>query len=51
VGATTSRPVEGVGNLSSAMTDLKQGEQAVAAGSKVLEAADKQLGTLIDTQA
>ncbi len=51
VDATTSRPVEGVGNLSSAMTDLKQGEETVAAGSKVLEAADKQLGTLIDTQA
>lgn len=51
VDATTTRPVEAPGQLAQSMTDLKQGEQLVSAGGKVLQAADKQLGTLIDIKA
>lgn len=49
--ATTERPVEGVGEASSAMVELREGENNVSAGAKVLQASDKTLGTLIDTQA
>ena len=49
--AATVRPVESPGKLAESMTDLKEGEQMVQAGSKVLEAADRQLGSLIDIQA
>ncbi|MDK2777076.1 MAG: hypothetical protein KYX62_05395 [Pseudomonadota bacterium] len=49
--ATTERPVEGPGETADAMVELKQGQETVAAGAKVLEAADKQMGTLIDTTA
>jgi predicted secreted protein len=51
VETTTERPVEGTGDLASAMTDMKQGQQATDANAKVLQAADRQLGSLIDTQA
>lgn len=51
VEATTTRPVEGVGELSKPMTDLKRAEHLVAAGGKVVQAADEQLGTLIDIKA
>lgn len=51
VDATTDRPVEGTGELAKPMTDLKQGELLVQAGGKVMDAADKQLGTLINTTA
>ncbi|MEN9465725.1 MAG: hypothetical protein RL217_1906 [Pseudomonadota bacterium] len=51
VDATTSRPVEGVGDLSKPMTDLKQAEHLVKAGSKVIQAADAQTGTLLDIMA
>jgi flagellar basal body rod protein FlgG len=49
--ATTQRPVEGTGKLAAAMTDMKQGQQAVDANAKVMQASDQQLGTLIDTLA
>lgn len=49
--AATSRPVESVDKTASALTELKEGETAVAAGTKVLEAADQQMGTLIDIKA
>ncbi|MEK9765203.1 MAG: hypothetical protein VW274_01870 [Thalassolituus sp.] len=48
---TTARPVEGTGDLASAMTDMKQGQQAVDANAKVMQAADRQLGSLIDIHA
>ncbi|MAK92151.1 MAG: hypothetical protein CMI08_02655 [Oceanospirillaceae bacterium] len=51
VDATTARPVEGVGKTEKALTELKQGEVAVSAGAKVIEAADRQIGSLIDTSA
>lgn len=51
VDATTGRPVEGVGDLSKPMTDLKQAEHLVKAGSKVIQAADTQTGTLLDIMA
>ncbi|MDF1762929.1 MAG: hypothetical protein P1U57_05930 [Oleibacter sp.] len=49
--ATTSRPVEGVGKLATAMTDLKQQEVQMSASVKVMQAADSNLGSLIDTNA
>lgn len=49
--AFTERPVEGAGELSKPMTDLKQAEHLVAAGGKVMQAADEQMGTLIDIKA
>jgi len=51
VETTTERPVEGTGDLASAMTDMKQGQQATDANVKVMQAADRQLGSLIDIQA
>lgn len=51
VGASTSRPVEGTGKLSEAVTDLKQGERSVEANAKVLQAADRTLGSIIDVEA
>lgn len=51
VDATTARPVEGTADLASSMTDMKQGQQAVDANAKVIQAADKQLGSLIDIEA
>ena len=51
VDATTECPVEGVGKTEKALTELKQGEVAVSAGAKAIEAADKQIGSLIDTSA
>jgi len=51
VDATTERPVEGAGKTAKAAIDLKQAEVAVEAGSKVMSAADKQIGTLIDISA
>ncbi|WP_430460086.1 hypothetical protein ACQUQU_12805 [Thalassolituus sp. LLYu03] len=51
VDATTSRPVEGVGETSSALVEMREGENSVKAGAKVVEAQDKALGSLIDIQA
>lgn len=50
-GASTARPVEGTANLASSMTDMKQGQQAVDANAKVIQAEDKKLGSLIDIEA
>lgn len=51
VDATTARPVEGTGSVASAMTNLREAEVATEAGAKVVEAVDKTLGSVIDTQA
>lgn len=51
VDATTTRPVEGTGELAKPMTDLKQAEHLVKAGSKVVQAADSQVGTVLDITA
>ncbi|MCA6065082.1 hypothetical protein [Thalassolituus marinus] len=51
VDATTARPVEGTGKVASAMVDLKEAEVTTEAGAKVLQAADKSLGSLIDIEA
>lgn len=51
VDTTTERSVEGTDDLASAMTDMKQGQQATDANAKVMQAADRQLGALVDTQA
>lgn len=51
VEATTSRPVQGTGDIAEAMTDLKQGERSVEMNAKVMQAADKTLGSIIDIQA
>ena len=51
VAATTARPTQGSIEVTDALVKLKEGEQGVAANAKVLEAADKQIGTLLDIQA
>ena len=51
VDATTARPVEGAGELARPMTDLKRAEHLVAAGGKVIQAAEEQIGTLINIKA
>lgn len=49
--AFTDRPVEGTGDLAKPMTDLKQAEHLVAAGGKIMQAADEQVGTLLNIKA
>lgn len=51
VEATTERPAQGTVEVTDALMKLKEGEQGVALNAKVLEAADKQLGTLVDIKA
>lgn len=51
IGATTTRPVEGSGKLAEATTDLKQAERSVETNAKVVQAADKTLGSIIDIEA
>ena len=51
VEATTARPVQGTIEATDALVNLKKGEQGVATNAKVLEAADKQIGTLLDIEA
>ena len=51
VEATTARPAQGTVEVTDALLKLKEGEQGVQANSKVLEAADKQIGSLLDIQA
>jgi len=51
VEATTARPAQGTVEVTDALVKLKQGEQGVEANAKVLEAADKQIGTLLDIEA
>ncbi|ASP38587.1 hypothetical protein CHH28_07820 [Bacterioplanes sanyensis] len=49
--ATTTRPVQDAPEVSEGLVNLREGERQVEANAKVLEAADQQLGTLIDIQA
>lgn len=51
VEATTARPAQGTVEVTDALLKLKEGEQGVAANAKVLEAADKQIGSLLDIEA
>ena len=51
VEATTARPTQGTVEVTDALLKLKEGEQGVQANAKVLEAADKQIGSLLDIQA
>lgn len=51
VEATSARPAQGTVEVTDAFVKLKQGEQGVEANAKVLEAADKQIGTLLDIEA
>ena len=51
VEATTARPAQGTVEVTDALLKLKEGEQGVEVNAKVLEAADKQIGTLLDIEA
>lgn len=51
VEATTARPAQGTVEVTDALVKLKEGEQGVEANAKVLQAADKQLGVLLDIEA
>jgi hypothetical protein len=51
VEATTARPAQGTVEVTDALLKLKEGEQGVKVNAKVLEAADKQIGTLLDIEA
>ncbi|MFT4763161.1 MAG: hypothetical protein ACI9OH_000246 [Oleispira sp.] len=51
VEATTARPAQGTVEVTDALLKLKEGEQGVAANAKVLESADKQIGSLLDIEA
>ena len=51
VEATTARPAQGTVEPTDALLKVKEGEQGVAANAKVLEASDKQIGSLLDVQA
>jgi len=51
VEATTARPTQGTVEVTDALVKLKEGEQGVAVNAKVVEAADKQIGSLLDIEA
>ena len=51
VEATTARPAQGTVEATDALLKLKEGEQGIAANAKVLEASEKQIGSLLDIQA
>lgn len=51
VEATTARPAQGTVEVTDALVKLKEGEQGVAVNAKVVEAADKQIGSLLDIEA
>ena len=51
VEATTARPAQGTVEATEALVKLKEGEQGIAANAKVLEASEKQIGSLLDIQA
>lgn len=51
VDATTSRPVEQTAKVAEPMVQMQQAEHLVAVGGKVVQAADEQLGTLINIKA
>ncbi len=49
--STIVRPVEGTGEITKPMLNMKESANLVAANGKVIKAADEQLGSLLDTQA
>jgi hypothetical protein len=51
VESTTARPAQGTIEVTDALLKLKEGEQGVKLNAKVLDAADKQIGTLLDIEA
>lgn len=51
VESTTTRPVEGSTEISKSLITMKESTNLVAANGKVIEAADQQLGTLLDVTA
>lgn len=51
VSSTIERPVEGIHEISSSLITMKESTNLVAANGKVIEAADQQLGSIIDTNA
>ncbi len=51
VEATTARPAQGSVEVTESLVKLKEGEQGVEANAKVLQAADQQLGVLLDIEA
>lgn len=51
VEATTARPAQGTVEVTDALVKLKEGEQGVQLNAKVLEAADKKIGSLLEIKA
>jgi len=51
VEATTTRPAQGIVEVTDPLLKLKEGERQVEVNAKTLEAADNNVGTLIDTLA
>lgn len=51
VEATTTRPAQGTVEVTDPLMKLKEGERQVEVNAKTLEAADNNVGTLIDTLA
>lgn len=51
VESTTARPAQGTIEPTEALVKLKEGEEGVSLNAKVLEASDKQLGSLLDVRA
>ncbi|MFY9178720.1 MAG: hypothetical protein WAO12_02945 [Venatoribacter sp.] len=51
VEAITDRPVEGTTSLEQTSVNLKKGELLVSVGGKLLDAAEQQAGSLINTVA
>jgi len=51
VESTTARPAQGAVEVVDALLKLKAGEQGVEVNAKVLEAADNQIGSILDIKA
>lgn len=51
VSSSIERPVEGSHEISNSLITMKENTNLVAANGKVIEAADQQLGKIIDTEA
>ena len=49
--STTARPVEKAAPVERSLLHLKEAEYQVAAGAKIVQAADQQIGTLINIKA
>jgi hypothetical protein len=50
VEATTPRPVQGTVEVTDALVNLTKSEESIEVNAKVLEAADNQLGSLLDVK-